>query len=239
MDLKLISGTSNAYRIGDAYPGEWTEYTINVTQAGTYNLIFRVSQSDPNAKIHGEIDGTNITGSITVPDTNSFSTFTNVTKAVSLSAGKHVFRLAFDAVAKNGTVAGVDYLRFEPKTTTTTKTITTSTAAYVRGGTYANQNYGNSSELVVKTSPASSSNTRETYLKFELSSVTTITSAKLVLYGKLSGTTNSSVGINVFNATNTSWAEGSITNANKPASGDAVAGARRSPARATRTMRSI
>ena len=136
VDVKRIAGTTNLYRLGDAYPGEWTEYTINVGQAGSYRLDFRLSQSEPNARIRALLDG-NALASITVPDTNSFSAFSTVSRTVALPAGRHVLRLAFDVAARNGTVAGVDWIKFVPVVVTTSSpvarfaTVTTDRAAGV------------------------------------------------------------------------------------------------------------
>jgi len=117
VDVKLINGTSNLYRLGDTFAGEWIEYTVNIAQAGNYKIDFRLSQTDPNAKLHAELDGASI-ASITVPDTNNFSVFSTVSRTVALPAGRHVFRLAFDQAAKSGTVAGVDWIKFSPAAAT-------------------------------------------------------------------------------------------------------------------------
>lgn len=58
--------------------------------------------------------------------------------------------------------------------------------SYVRDGVYSNVNYGLSTELITK-SGANSAYSRESYLKFDVSSVGGITSAKLRLYGRLLG----------------------------------------------------
>lgn len=224
VDLKLIANTSNSYRLGDAYPGEWTEYSINVQQSGNYDFLFSVSQSDPNAKMHAEIDGVNVTGSMTVPDTNNFSVFTNLSKTLSLSSGNHVLRLGFDTVAKNGTVAGVDYVRISPTASTgSSSVIGTSTTSYVRGGTYAGKNFGSDSKLYVKQS-ASADNIRESYFKFDLSSVSSLSNAVLRLSGKLSDTQSSSVKLNVYSITDTSWSESGLTYANRPTAGATLRG---------------
>jgi endoglucanase len=104
--------------------------------------------------------------------------------------------------------------------------IGTNTATYVRGGSYGSQNFGNSADLWVKKSPNTSSNTRETYLKFDLSSVSTISSAKLQLVGRLSDTQNSSVGIRVYALNNRlqNWTETGLTNSNKPATSSTIRG---------------
>jgi GH25 family lysozyme M1 (1,4-beta-N-acetylmuramidase) len=220
-DVKTISGAANSYRLGDTFTGEWCEYSINVAQAGNYKLDLRLSQADPNAKVHVEIDGVNVTGALTVPDTNSFNVFTTLSKTFNLTGGKHIVRLAFDQQASNGTVAGVDWLRFSQAPVSTT--IGTNTSSYVRGGTFAGQNFGNDTSILVKRS-SSSSNTREGYIKFDLSSLSSISSAKLRLTGRLSSTSNGSLVTNIYSATNTTWTEGGLTWNNKPAAGSTVRG---------------
>jgi hypothetical protein len=114
VDIKTITNTTNQYRITDAYAGEWVEYTINVQQAGDYKLELQLGNPNPNGKVHVEIDGNNVTGFVTVPDTNDFSKFSTVSRTVTLAAGQHVMRLAFDAGAGGSTalVAVVDWMRF-------------------------------------------------------------------------------------------------------------------------------
>ena len=103
-------------------------------------------------------------------------------------------------------------------------TINATAAALVRGGAYANTNFGSATELVVKRHDTSADQVRESYLKFDLSRVTTITSAKLRLYGRLNDTGNPSVRTNIYSASNTSWSEGGLTWNNKPAAGSTLRG---------------
>jgi endoglucanase len=92
----------------------------------------------------------------------------------------------------------------------------------VRGGTYAATNFGSVNDLVIKKYPTATE-TRETYLKFDLTGVTSIAAAKLRLFGRVSGSAGS-VAVNVYNSTITSWGESTITWNNKPASGTTVRG---------------
>src|SRR5690606_24730119 len=93
--------------------------------------------------------------------------------------------------------------------------IVASADAYVRGGTYANTNFGSETELFVK-NDKTANNTREAFFKFNLSSVSQIGSAKVRLYP---------VGIGdpgqvhrALLVTNDSWQENTITWNNKPSS---------------------
>jgi hypothetical protein len=79
-------------------PGEWMEYTVNVTTAGTYTLSVRVAAQVGGSIFHVELDGVNVTGPLTFPTTGGWNTFQTVTKTgVSLSAGKKVMRLVVDS----------------------------------------------------------------------------------------------------------------------------------------------
>jgi len=126
--------------------------------------------------------------------------------------------------AVTGSVAGVDWMRLAavpPPGATTTLSV--AAATYVRNGSFANQNFGTSNDLIVKRS-GTSGNTREIYLKFDLSSLSAMNTAKLRLNGRLSATTNSNVLTRIYSATNTSWSETGLTWNNKPASGSTVRG---------------
>lgn len=66
---------------------------------------------------------------------------------------------------------------------------------------------------------STSGNNRWTYLKFDTSTLAAVTSAKLRLFGALSGTTGSTVRTATYGSANTTWAENTLTWNNKPASG--------------------
>jgi len=129
-------GTSG-YRLNNVVAGEWVEYTISAQQAGSYDLDFRVSQTDPGGKFHANIDGTNVTSTLSVPDTNSFNTFTTVRKRVSIVSGQHVLRVAFDTNAPSGFVAGVDWIKITPATTTAAYAPTMTSLSRSTGGSSA------------------------------------------------------------------------------------------------------
>ncbi|MES2732844.1 MAG: carbohydrate-binding protein [Bacteroidota bacterium] len=76
--------------------GEWLEYTVNVTAAGPYTFDSRVSSPFTTGSFHIEMDGTNVTGALAVPNTTGWQTWTNVSKTVNLTAGQHVMRFVID-----------------------------------------------------------------------------------------------------------------------------------------------
>ncbi|MBO9635177.1 MAG: cellulase family glycosylhydrolase [Chitinophagaceae bacterium] len=104
-----------------------------------------------------------------------------------------------------------------------TFTLTPEADAYVRDGTNADITHGTTDPtlLITKVSPAGQlNNARESYLRFDLSTVTgTVSAATLRVYGKVDLTTVPSVPIGVYAVANTTWSESALTWNNKPASG--------------------
>ncbi|MDQ3544886.1 MAG: DNRLRE domain-containing protein, partial [Actinomycetota bacterium] len=95
---------------------------------------------------------------------------------------------------------------------------------FVRNGTFGGTNYGNDGMLLVKKS-GTTGNTRESYLRFDLSAIGTITTAKLRLWGFLTNVTDGGTPhVQIYKSTNTTWSETGLTWNNKPAStGSALA----------------
>jgi hypothetical protein len=89
-----IYTTSGGFRVGSIWSGEWLEYDVDVTDQGTYELLIRVSRRGWPRRIRLEVDGTNVTGSLTVPDTGSDANWQVIRKSgIALSAGPHTLRL--------------------------------------------------------------------------------------------------------------------------------------------------
>lgn len=92
--------------------------------------------------------------------------------------------------------------------------------AYVRNGSYASTNYGKDTSLAAKSS-TTSGYTKLSYLKFSLSSLSNISSAKLRIYGRNTDNT-SSISISVYGVDSDSWTESGITWNNAPAASTSV-----------------
>ena len=91
--------------------------------------------------------------------------------------------------------------------------------AYVRDGTSANTNFGTATTLVVKTSTAGFN--RNTFVKFDLSTVSTVSAAKLRLFGSYGATSGTSP-VTAHQVADNSWTETGITWNNQPAVGAAM-----------------
>jgi hypothetical protein len=84
VDIEATSDPlSNGYAVGWFASGEWMKYTVNVNQAGTYSVSFRIangSGSPATIQIQNAA-GTEILATATIPSTGSWSTWTNVLAA--------------------------------------------------------------------------------------------------------------------------------------------------------------
>src|SRR5712692_1245630 len=63
------------YVVNNFETGEWLNYTINVQATTLYTIEIRASTTFSNSAFHVEIDGVNVTGTIVVPNTGSWSAF--------------------------------------------------------------------------------------------------------------------------------------------------------------------
>lgn len=99
--------TADGRGIGWINAGEWVNYTVNVSAAGTYTLSLPVCHPGPGGTFHVNFNGMNKTGTITVPNTGSWEVNQTVSRSVSLGAGIQVMQIVFDANGSTGYVCGI------------------------------------------------------------------------------------------------------------------------------------
>ena len=97
VDIESTTDTGGGYDVGWTATSEWEKYMVNVTSAGNYNIAFRVASPNTGSALHLEVDGNNITGSMTVPNTGGWQAWQTITASgKSLTAGNHTLRLYID-----------------------------------------------------------------------------------------------------------------------------------------------
>jgi len=97
------------YNIGSVNTGEWVKYTVNVNQPGSYILQARVASAVSGKTFHVELDGTNISGTLTVPNTGGVQTYQTISVVTpSLTIGNKVLRVVMDSDGFK-----LDYLNFQ------------------------------------------------------------------------------------------------------------------------------
>jgi Carbohydrate binding module (family 6) len=100
-DVDIVASSDSAggaYAVRNFQAGEWMNYTVNVPSSGNYDLAVRVANTlSTPPSFHIEVDGVNVSGALSVPNTGSSSSFQWVGKqGVALSAGKRIVKVVAD-----------------------------------------------------------------------------------------------------------------------------------------------
>ena len=98
VDLETTSDTGAGYDLGWTASGQWFKYTVNVATAGTHTVSFRVAApSAATDAFHlSNASGTSLSGTVNVPATGGWQTWTTVTANVTLPAGVQTLALHQD-----------------------------------------------------------------------------------------------------------------------------------------------
>jgi chitinase len=115
VDIEQNTDGGNGYNVGWVLAGEWLSYTVNVAATGTYDLKVRVATIYAGRTFHIEMNGLNVSGTITLPSTGGWATFQTVNvPAVSLTQGVQAMKMVFDTggfninhVSFSSTVTGI------------------------------------------------------------------------------------------------------------------------------------
>ena len=89
-----VPAASNGYNIGYISPAEWLEYTVNVptTKAYALTVYAGTNQTGKTLRVQDET-GADLTGTMTIANTGSYSVYGANTATVSLTAGTHRLRI--------------------------------------------------------------------------------------------------------------------------------------------------
>lgn len=103
-----IDQTTDGYALGWTEVGEWTEYTVKVEQAGTYDWTMPVASGIDGSAVRLYLDSVDISGAIAVPNTGDWNTYTTVKGTTpALTVGTHVLKIAIE-----GQYANIDRVVF-------------------------------------------------------------------------------------------------------------------------------
>jgi hypothetical protein len=120
VDIESTSDAGGGYDVGWTRPGEWLQYTVNVAAGGQYDLTLRLASTGDSGVVHVEVDGINVTGPIGVPNTGGWQSWSTAPGGqLTLTAGTHWLRLAFDVNGSTGGVANVNWLQLASSTGST------------------------------------------------------------------------------------------------------------------------
>jgi len=90
--VEIESYAEGQYNIGFTNNGEWLKYTIEIAEAGLYNIDVMGASGNGNGAFHLEIDGVDISGRVSAPNTNGSWSNWKAARVpnVQLRAGVHV-----------------------------------------------------------------------------------------------------------------------------------------------------
>ena len=108
-----IEETTGGYNVGWMCSGEWMNYAVDVTQGGTYLIEARVASLETGGTFALEIDGTDVTGDITVPVTGGWQTWDTVTATASISAGLQELRFVNRSTSDSYNLDRLTFTRFD------------------------------------------------------------------------------------------------------------------------------
>lgn len=102
VDIQTTSDTTGGYNVGWPDAGEWLAYDVDVATTADYIFTIRVASMYDGRSFHIELDGENVTGSITTPNTGGWQTWTDVsTGPVNIAAGKHTLKIVAETQGYN------------------------------------------------------------------------------------------------------------------------------------------
>ena len=126
VDIENTGDVDGGYDVCWTHPGEYLQYTVQVSTAGNYDLAVRVANPAAGGAFHVEVDGVNVTGSISIPPTPGWQNYTTLNHAgISLSAGTRVVRLVMDGANSYGFTGNFNWMQFTPSVAATTTPPTT------------------------------------------------------------------------------------------------------------------
>lgn len=99
VDLEKSQDSRGApYSVGWIEAGEWLKYTVTVTDAGIYDVAFRVASLSGGGRFRMLVDGRDVFGDIAVPQTGGWYNWQWLEKqGLALSTGQHVIQLQMTA----------------------------------------------------------------------------------------------------------------------------------------------
>ena len=113
VDITVASDVAGGYALGWVSSGEWLAYRVLAIRTAEYTLDARVAAAGQGGAFHVEVDGTDVTGPMVVPDTGGWQSWQTISRTgIPLTAGPHLLRVVIDSNGANGYVGNLNYLRW-------------------------------------------------------------------------------------------------------------------------------
>jgi subtilisin family serine protease len=113
VDIETTSDAGGGYSIGYVQAGEWLAYSVSVLATATYTLDARVASMGTGGAFHVEVDGVDVTGRLSVPNTGGWQTWQTLTvPGIQLTAGPHIMLVVVDSIGPTRWLGNLNYLRW-------------------------------------------------------------------------------------------------------------------------------
>ncbi len=114
VDIERRPDASNGHGIGWTKKGEWVVYSVNVKKAGIYRIEIPVASKKKGGVFHIELNGKDVTGPISVPDTGSWQKLELLTHAnvKIVATGPQLMKVVMDSEGPSKSIADIDYFKF-------------------------------------------------------------------------------------------------------------------------------
>lgn len=108
LDNRLVS------YVGWTQAGEWLAYTVDVLTAGYYRVEAQVASQGVGGTFHIELNGVDITGPLSVPDTGDWRNWQGVAKSniYLMPSIDATLRIVLDSTGPSGSVGNIDFISF-------------------------------------------------------------------------------------------------------------------------------
>ncbi|WP_164981573.1 carbohydrate-binding protein [Silvibacterium dinghuense] len=112
--IEACSDTGGGADVGSTNPGDWLNYTVNIERAGRYTLHVRVATDVGGGVFHLAVDGHDVSGPITVPETEGWQTWQTLdVPNIQLLGGTHTLQLVMDTGGYYNTIANFNWFSLD------------------------------------------------------------------------------------------------------------------------------
>ena len=109
VDINAPADGGPGRNVGGVWAGEWLAYTLDVREAGDYDVRLRLASPTGGGTLHLLAGGRPVTGPVAVPNTGHWLAYNTVTRrGVRLAKGTQVLRVVFDAAAADRRKVGTN-----------------------------------------------------------------------------------------------------------------------------------
>ena len=115
VDIEACTDAGGGYNVGWTANGEWLNYTVDVTVAGTYAIALRSAALNTGGAVQFYVDNVAATSVINLPVTGGYQTWqtSNATTSFALTPGRHTIKLNIITSGFN-----LNYMDFQPHVVT-------------------------------------------------------------------------------------------------------------------------